>query len=69
MERYLIFAGSNTGKSGGWRSFRQDYNYLGLAEKQALEYYMKRVGCEWCHIVDTETMEIVTEYNRSQVYG
>lgn len=68
MKRYLIFAGSDTGESGGWRSFREDHNHLGLTKRQVLGYYMKLVGCEWCHIVDTETMEIVKEYNRSEVF-
>lgn len=64
-ERFLIFAGSNYYPSGGWNDFQGSEDTLLHALRFAANVACTSSGmCDWWHVVDTTTNEIV-EHSKS----
>lgn len=60
MNQYLLFAGASYYPSPGWKDFQCDFATLEEARVRAMA--ARRMGWDWCHIVDTETKQIVEWY-------
>jgi hypothetical protein len=59
MKRFLLFAGHIGFKNGGWGDFKGSFDTLGDAKT---ELFVKIVeGCDWGHVVDGQTGEIIKE--------
>ena len=56
---YLLFAGSEHYPRGGWKDFRSRHGSLVLALESAAN-----AECDWWHIIDLDTGEIVKEGKR-----
>lgn len=54
MKRYLLFAGDKYYPYPGWLDFVDDFDSWEDAVKQA-----DTIKCDWWHVVDTTTKEIV----------
>lgn len=55
MKRYLLFKGDEHYPSAGWQDFVGDFDTVAEAGRNAK-------NCDWCHIVDTQTKEIIRQY-------
>ena len=64
MKRYLLFAGLKYYPRKAWEDFKISYDILANAQHSAKQYINGgAIGdCEWYQIVDTETGEIVENY-------
>ncbi len=63
MKRFLLFGGYQYYPSGGMRDLRGDFDTLEEAEKAATrgESMIAESGYDWWHVLDTETMEVVSD--------
>lgn len=60
MKRYLLFTGGSHYPKGGWEDFHGSYDTTAEAWQAAANSEL-----DWWHIVDTETMAIVSEGKRA----
>lgn len=55
MKKYILFYGDSYYPLGGWEDFGGTFDTV----EKAKDYVLSIIVCDWWHIVDTETMEIV----------
>ena len=66
MDRFLLFAGDKYYPTGGWFDYQGSYADLAVAitEGKARTSNRESIYCDWCHIVDKESGELVWTYKR-----
>lgn len=59
LKRYLLFAGDHYYPKGGWDDFRDSFDTIEAAMNAGEALLKAAPGCDWAHILDTETMRRV----------
>lgn len=62
MKRYLLFGGAGYYPSGGAYDLIKDYTILGAAKKRGKKMIQDNMiipSCDWAHVLDTDTKEII----------
>lgn len=63
MKRFLLFTGVEPTYGGGWRNFDGDFDSAEEARREGGRIWVIKVGVAWMHIVDTQTKEVVMDYD------
>lgn len=63
MNRYWLFAGYQYYPSGGMHDFKDSFE---MEDGARIRFHEKFSSCDWAHIVDIETGNVVAAWNGAQ---